>query len=236
MVTLRVMFGMCGMFVLVAAGCGPIGDGSGPEITDLLPPASKFKCSDLDGTETACVDFNDGNKHGFSGEAGTWDVVDGRYLGWGPDDNPTTCADSLITHAIFPAVNAQDLTVHAQLASIKRVDKVLVLRSVDQGNRLQINFRARDAGGEYGDVMVQEVKDCVFSKFTNDGQIPLDNELGDALDVDVTLAGQHITVVAGGKTLLDADEPITVQAGKVGVGVIDHSESMFDNFIVRDAH
>jgi hypothetical protein len=221
-------------FVVAGAACGPVGDpDTNARIEQDLPPASTFRCSQLTDHPTACVDFTDGKSDQFVTEGGEWQVIDGRYIGWGPDAAAPPCADSLMTHAIFQQVEAQDFSLHAQLDSVKRVDKVITFRSADPANRVQINFRDVDAQGHFGDVMVQEIKNCVFTKFTHDGQIPLPHPMNNPIAVDLDVQGAHLTVKVDGNTVIDADEPFAVRSGKIGFGVIDHSETVFDDFVVR---
>ncbi len=218
--------------VLGTCACGPVG--SGPDAIDHpLPDASDFSCSDLDGSETACIDFNDGNDATFASEGGAWDVEDGWYVGTGPEQVPGPCPDSLMTHAIWSTAQAQDLSVHVRMASVLRVDKVLVLRSQDPANRVQLNFRALSENGALGDLMVQEIRDCTFTMFTAEGQVPAPHDVGQAIDVDVDLVGTHLSVQMDGNSIFDDDVPVAVRSGRVGVAVIDHSETVFDNLIVR---
>ena len=106
-------------------------------------------CSDLgpldsDASSRTCFDFS-GTSQGSSWmpDGGTWTVVNGQYVGTGPDD-PVTCvgAGSLMTASLVDNFSAADVRVHVQMTSVDRPDKVIVLRSRDSGNRIELNFVA----------------------------------------------------------------------------------------------
>lgn len=225
--------------VVVTTGCGFIpGEGffSGPDsdgvTADELPTASRFSCDDLDSDPLLCVDFNDGAAPGFSWEGGDWQVVDGRLVGYGPDAPSGACSDSLMTHAVVTQATAQDLVVSLEMTAMERVDKVLLLRSVDGANRLQLNFRALTRDGNYGDLMIQEIRDCAFTLHTAEGELPIGHEMGEKIDVEVRLIGTHLRVKVDGHEVVSRDFPIAVRSGAVGLGVIDHATSVFDDLVV----
>lgn len=223
--------------VCLLSACGDValpGDdprGSGGD-TRALPPSSGFSCDDLDGSETACLDFNDDSDPGLDVEGGRWAVRQDSYVGWGPDAVAGDCTESLMTHALVPDVEAQDLHLHARLTSVERVDKVLVLRSRDRANRLQLNFRATDVDGSYGDLMVQEIRDCAFRRLTGEGEIPVPHALGAPIDVDVDLVGAHLLVEVDGRPVLDRDVDVAVASGRIGFGIIDRSITSFDDVVM----
>lgn len=198
-----------------------------------LPEASKFSCDDVEGDVVLCEDFNDGEANGFHWEGGDWEIIDGRLIGYGPDAVPGNCTDHLMTHAVLSSVEAQDVHVQLEMAAVERVDKVLLLRSVDGANRLQLNFRALTRDGDYGDLMVQETRDCVFTLLTEEGEVPIGHEMGEKIDVEVWLTGANLRVEVDGHEVLDREFPILVTSGAVGVGVIDHATSVFDDLVVR---
>jgi hypothetical protein len=205
-----------------------------PEESGLdLPPASTFSCDSLDGSEDACIDFNDGDDRGMRTEGGAWTVADGWYVGEGPETVGGDCTDSLLTHAIIPDIEAQDAEVRMTMAALERVDKAIVLRSVDAANRIQLNFRASEAG-DYGDLMVQEVLNCEFVRHTTDGEIAIPHNIGEAVDVRVDLIGTHLRVVMNGDLVLDRDFPaLSVRSGAIGMAVIDNSMTVFDDVVIK---
>jgi hypothetical protein len=205
-----------------------------PEESGLdLPPASTFSCDSLDGSEDACIDFNDGDDRGMRTEGGGWSVAERWYVGEGPATVAGDCTDSLLTHAIIPDVEAQDVEVRMTMAALERVDKAIVLRSADAANRIQLNFRARDAG-DYGDLMVQEVVNCEFVRHTTDGEIAIPHDMSDPIDVRVDLIGTHLRVVMNGDLALDRDFPaLSVRNGSIGMAVIDNSMTLFDDVVIK---
>jgi hypothetical protein len=227
---------VCGVLACTV-GC-VIGGGGEDDQSDAeklgldLPSASNFSCDDLDGSESMCLDFNDDSSPGFEKEGGEWERVDGRYVGWGPELTAGTCTSSLMTHALVPDVEAQDLSFHAELASLVRVDKTITLRSVDEGNRLQVNFRAFDEDGNFGDLIVQEMRDCGKVPYTTDNEIPIPHQLGEKIDVDIDVIGAHVTIKVNDVTQFDRELPIAVRPGRVGIGVIENATTMFDDLVM----
>jgi hypothetical protein len=206
-------------------------DGDADELN--LPRPSTFSCDELEGSALACVDFNDGDRGGFAGEGGEWKPTDGRLVGFGPEAAGGACPDSLMTHAMLRGVEAQDVSVHAELVAAVRVDKAIVLRSAGERDRVQLNFRALDEEGNYGDLMIQEVKDCAFVKHTADGENPLPHDIGDRLEVDVDLIGARLTVIVNDEQVFDDDVPaLAVRSGEAGVAVIERSTAAFDDFVL----
>lgn len=225
--------------VLIGA-CGdvPLGEGEGEgediaEVEDLrLPPSSNFSCDDLDGSEEACLDWNDADAPGLEVEGGRWEVRERMVVGYGPETLPGDCTDSLMSHALVPDVTARDLRLRARLTSLTRVDKVLVLRSADPGNRVQLNFRALDDDGAYGDLMVQEIRDCVFTVFTGEGEVPIPHAIGEPLEVVIDLVGSRLAVDVDGRNVFDREVPVALREGKIGFGVIDRSVTVFDDVVM----
>lgn len=233
----RLMFTM-GLAVW-ALGCGWIpgegffSDPNGDAVTaDELPNASGFSCDDAEGDPLFCADFNDGETRGFDWEGGEWEVVDGRLIGYGPNAATGECADSLMTHAVLTGVRAENVHVTLEMAAMERVDKVVLLRSKDAQNRLQLNFRALTNDGNYGDLMVQETRGCVFTVLTQEGEIAIPHEMGEKIDVEIWLSGVRLKVAVDGHTVLDRDFAINVESGAVGLGVIDHATSVFDDLVI----
>ena len=138
-----------------------------------------------------------------------------------------------MTSSILTGVNLTDVSVTATMASLERVDKVIVLRSADPRNRVQLNFRAISEDGHYGDLVVQEIKDCVFTKYTSEGAIAVPHAMGEKIAVSVDLIGTHLAVQVNQRAVFEGDVPVAIRAGDVGVGVIDHSTTVFDDLVIR---
>lgn len=211
-----------------AEDAGPVD----PGIALGLPAASDFSCANLDGSESACFDFNDGSATTLTTEGGRWENVGGRFVGFGPEVVPGACTGSLMTHALVPGLVVEDVSVHVQLASVARVDKVVVLRSTGEENRVQVNLRALDSDASYGDLVVQEIRDCEFIRYTQEGEVPIPHALGDAVEVDINLVGARLTVEIDGTTAFDRDVPVALRSGQVGLGIIERSTTMFDDIVV----
>jgi hypothetical protein len=194
---------------------------------DELPPEPQLECIDVSGA-TLCDDFNVGDTTTWTPEGGSWSVVDGRYVGMGPTAlDPNLCGESLMTASLRTFSEATDLTMHAQLGSEARLDKTIVLRALDDANRIELNFR----GAPINDLMVQELSDCVLTYHTAEGEIPVMQPEGERVDVDVDLRGSHLVVVVDGVVVVDrAFEFANTGEGRVGLAVIDNAITVFDDF------
>lgn len=115
---------------------------------------------------------------------------------------------------------------------MERVDKVVLLRNQDSANRLQLNFRALTRDGDYGDLVVQETRGCVFTLLTEDGEVPIGHDIGEPIEAEIWLDGQNLLVHVNGHTVLDRDFPIAEVAGAVGIGLIDHATTVFDDLVI----
>ncbi len=170
-------------------------------------------------------------------DGGTWTVVNGQYFGTGPDA-PVTCVDagSSMTASLVNNFSAADVRVHVQMTSLDRPDKVIVLRSRDSGNRIELNFIAYwdDNGTPGGGVLVlQELVDCQQSFLLAPNTIPLPHNVGDTLTVDLDLRGTQLTVKVGGAQVFDGALTIPTDPGGVGLGVITGETVLFDDFWVE---
>jgi len=206
------------------------------------PPPSTFSCEDLepeaaDVTERSCFDFNDGSTSGWEVDGGEWAAVDGTYEVTGPAE-PASCPEtgSLITASLAPDISAANVRVSAQLTDLERADKVLVLRSRDSGNRIELNFRSfhDDEGVIYGgDLVVQELVDCMLTTHVLPQTVEVPHELAESLVVDVELRGTALTVVVGGETVFEDEVPVSIEPGGVGFGVITSGVARFDDLVVE---
>lgn len=192
----------------------------------------QFDCSEMDMAGVMfCDDFNDGEAPLWHVESGEYSVEDGRYIGEGPDElDGSVCAASLMSASLREGSSAQDVAMHAELRSLERVDKALVLRARDSSNRIEINFRA----DPLNDLMVQELVDCELVYHTEEGEIPLPHAMEDDLDIEVQLRGDRLVVFRDGEQVMDREFDFANDAaGQVGVAVIDRSLTSFDSVWVE---
>ncbi len=192
----------------------------------------QFQCESLDDEAglAFCADFNDGTADGWRPEGGSWSVVEGRYLGSGPATlDGAECGATLMTASLRDGSESTDLHMHAQLGSLARVDKTLVLRATDASNRIELNFR----GDPLNDLVVQELVDCEAVYLTGEGEIATPRT-DERIDVDVELRGQRLVVRIDGDTVLDREFDFANTAeGRAGVAVIDNAMTTFDDVWIR---
>ncbi|HEY8428287.1 MAG TPA: hypothetical protein VIL20_07930 [Sandaracinaceae bacterium] len=194
--------------------------------------APQFSCESMKDRELVfCDDFNDGAAEGWAPEGGSWSVADGRYLGSGPASlDGAECGVTRMTASLREGTEATDVRMHAELGSLARVDKTLVLRAVDPSNRIELNFR--DA--PYDDLMVQEIVACEARYLTEEGEIAVEQPEGERIEVDVELVGRRLSVRVDGDTVLDREfDFANTAAGRVGVAVIDNATTTFDSVWVE---
>lgn len=201
-------------------------------------------CSDLgaldsDATSRMCFDFTDPSEaSSWMPDGGTWTVVNGQYVAMGPAD-PVTCvnAGSFITASLVDNFSAADVRVHVEMTSIDRPDKVIVLRSRDSGDRIELNFIAYyEYGGNLlgGELVVQELVNCQQSFLVPVGTISVPHNIGDTITVDLELVGTELTVDVDGSQVFDgALTTVATDPGGVGVGVITSATTVFDDFWVE---
>lgn len=188
----------------------------------------QFDCTEMDGRADLvfCDDFSDGEAGSWTASGGNFSVSGGRYVGEGPDEiDGGMCSASMMVASIREGARSRDVRIHAELRSLERVDKVLVLRATDDANRIELNFRA----APYDDLMVQELVDCELIYFTEDGEVPLPHEMNERITVDVELRGDRLTVRRDGELVLDREFSFTNTEGDVGVAVIERGAAEFDS-------
>jgi hypothetical protein len=219
---------------------GGDGDAASDGGSDASPP-STFRCSDLgpadaDASSRMCFDFSDPSQgSSWMPEGGTWMLVNGQYIATGPDD-PVTCigAGSLMTASLIDNFSAANVHLHVQMTSLDRPDKVIVLRSRDSGDRIELNFLANyddNGASEGGNLEIQELVNCAY--FTRNAPIPVPHNIGDTITVDLDLRGTQLTVKVGGSQVFDGALTIATAPGGVGVGVITGGTTLFDDFWVE---
>lgn len=213
-----------------------------------------FTCASLgplasDVSQRLCYDFSSaGDSSSFTNEAGTWSVEDGTYHGLGPKDGQITCpggalAGSGMTTSVLAALSAADVRVRARMTSWTSPDKVLVLRSLASGSRIEINFRSYWGNQQAGDLVIQSLVGCQTYRYVAPDTIRVPQYPYQAVDVVVQLRGQRLTIAMDGKQLYD-ESPVAADgdggirglptdAGGVGFGVFWDGETVFDNLVVE---
>lgn len=203
--------------LVLAAGC-----------EEDVAVTEQFQCESMEGTAglAFCDDFNDGSASGWRPEGGSWSVADGRYIGSGPMTlDGSECGVTRMTASLREGSGSTDVRVHAELTSLARVDKVIVLRAANASNRIELNFR-----GDFNDMVVQEIVDCEARYLTPEGSVAVPHSFDDRIAVDVELRGNHLLVRVDDKTVLDRDFAFANTAeGRVGVAVIDNGMTSFDS-------
>lgn len=217
---------------------GAAGSGGGAPVAfcETLEPlgagVSARSCFDFDGSGTAAD---------FAVEGGEWAVVDGAYVGTGPEVAPSCVQDGTgMAAAILDDINASDVRVRAKISGIDRADKTIVLRHRTPSNRLELNFRANYGSGEGaggGDLVVQELVDC-FGHFRVEPEtILVPHAITDVLEVDIELRGQRLRVMVNGAQVLDRTfsgaNLLNTTAGQTGVAVITNGNARYDDLVVE---
>lgn len=220
-------------------GVGGQGDG-GKGAEGGAGGSHPFDCDSFDGrgVTAKCFDFGTSDSSTrWLVEGGQWAVSSGAYVGSGPA-TPLSCVQtgSQITAALVTGFSARDLRLHAQLTGVQRADKVVVLRARDPQNRVELNFRAGyDDGGTRrgGDLVIQELRNCVQTLHVGPGTLSIPHELGETLVVELELRGASLGVWVEGRQIFQGEVPISTSAGAVGVGVISGGITRFDDLFVQ---
>jgi hypothetical protein len=194
---------------------------------EVVAGDEQLECASSDGADaTLCDDFNGGDDSGWSPEGGSWEIVDGRYVGHGPSEPDGAACASLMTASLREGSEATDLTMHAELGSDERLDKTIVLRATDGANRIELNFR----GAPINDVIVQELVDCEVVYLTEEGQVHVEQPEGERIGVDVMLRGERLEVTVDGQQVIGTNFPFAnTGEGRAGVAVIDGATTTFDD-------
>ena len=202
-------------------------------LTDAGTPVQPFDCAELSTVPSLCDDFNDGfDETWLVTQGDTWRIMDGAYEGIGTQGQPDLCGASFISASVVDGFSAADVRVRARLTSVVRNDAILVLRAVDESNRIELNFRAGDPDGTtfVADISVQDLQSCVVGEYNNPYDpllrtlLPGNPRIGEPYDVMVELIGQELHVWVNG---VEATFPggsmfpmLPSAPGTVGVGVI----------------
>jgi hypothetical protein len=123
---------------------------------------------------------------------------------------------------------------------------VLALRAQPSGDRIELNFRSYFAmdGQQYGgDLVISTLSACEQNILVLPDAVPVPQYSFKPVVVDVQLIGQKLTVVVDGNPIYD-DTPTATsvdggthqllsEPGRVGFGVFDDGEVVFDDLIVE---
>jgi hypothetical protein len=191
-------------------------------------------CSELGtGDGISCFDFNSGLAAEWAPEAGEWFVSNGAYIGHAATLGGAPCQASEMVVSMLQGFEARNLRIALDMTAFDRADKFVVLRGLDPNNRIEINFRARFTEASPGDLVVQEINDCVQNLHTQWFEVSLPHEVEHPIHAEITLIDDNLTVVVDGNTVISGHYPLTDRSGRVGLGVIDEGTVVFDSILIE---
>lgn len=180
-----------------------------------------------------CDDFSTGGADRWSPSGGLWDVIDGRYVGEGTDER-FGCGEFPTNQTLIRDFEARDVDLTLDMASIERVDKIVVLRSADPDNQIEVNFRAERPGEFPADLIVQERSQCAFTLLTPEFSVLIPpHQVGQTIHVRVQLVHDRLRVWIDGTLVLNRSFPFSERTGALGVDVIGGGVTAFDNVFVH---
>ncbi len=180
-----------------------------------------------------CDDFSVGNADRWSSSGGLWAVADGRCLGEGTDEQ-LGCGEFPTNQTIIRHFQARHVEIELDMMSIARVDKILVLRSIDPDNQIEVNFRAERPDEFPADLVVQERSECAFTLLTPEFSVLIPpHQVGESIHVRVQLVHDRLRVWIDGMQVLNRSFPFAVRRGALGVGVVGGGVTAFDNVFVH---
>ena len=178
-------------------------------------------------------DFNSGDADHWNPRGGTWKITDGQYIGEGTTDTSSDC-DILKNQALIRDLEGCDVDIRLDMKSIQRVDKLLVLRSVNPGNQIELNFRAERPGAFAADLIVQERTNCHFILHTPEFSVLIPpHQVGQTIHTRTLLIGRRVLVWIDNVLVLNRLFPIAVRKARIGLGVIEQGVTAFDNVKVH---
>jgi hypothetical protein len=204
-------------------------------LTFLVPALAKAApCVNETGTVFR-DDFDNGNADCWAPDSfGTWQVVNGSYVGVGTS-LPGACA-SPTSQTLINNFQAQDIDIQVDMTSLVQVDKLIILRSTGRGDQIELNFRARRPGAFPADLVVQEWSGCTFSLLTQEFEVltPVGvDEVGQTVHARVQLTGSRLHVWMNGIEVLDRTFNFANGGtGGVGLAVLATGTTAFDNVLV----
>jgi hypothetical protein len=221
---------LCLLGSLLLQGC----DGTAQDQTMAASPATPSAISSVadfcDGASTSgswlenadfCDDFSDGTDSRWETRGGLWEVINHEYVGTGVPDACATGASA--DETLIRDLRAENVEMRLEMRSQQRVDKGIILRSTGFGDQIALNFRA----DPFNDLVVQELAGCQFILFDSSTRIP--HLVGQTIDVQIKLVGDHLMVWIDGQVVLDRNFPFRARPGAMGLVVIDEGVTAFDN-------
>jgi hypothetical protein len=168
-----------------------------------------------------CEDFDEGNAENWQPVDGSWFVQNDEYIARAGNDRCGTGFSS--NESLLGELRATDVDMTLEMRSIQRVDKGIILRSVDSATQIELNLLA----APYNVLYIGELINCQSQQFY---AVPLEHQLGEVIEVRVRLVGQRLQLWMNGRSIVDGEFPFTVRRGKVGMTVItDLGYAVFDN-------
>lgn len=155
----------------------------------------------------------------------------------GTSPTPNICGFGDVAQTEIREFKARNVEVELDMTSLSRVDKMLILRSTDPANHIELNFRAERPNEFPADLFVVEKYNCEIVFITPEFSVPIPQHLiGQTIHVRTLLVGNRLTVWVNGSQVVDQSFPFSNQkAGNVGLGVIvPEGITAFDNVRVRN--
>lgn len=180
--------------------------------------------------------FDAGNANHWTPQGGTWAVINREYVVRGTAGTPTSCGFPLdIAQSVISRLSASNVEVEADMRSIQRVDKFLVLRSARADREIFINFRAERPGSFPADLVVSQFDHCEQTNLTPEFSVLIPpHQVGQTIHVHAILIGSRLRILIDDVLVLDRRFPFLRHAGRVGLaGIKDDSITAFDNVEVR---
>ena len=202
--------------------------------TAPLPPAVGCERDrSLQPTRVFCDDFSTSRLSHWQLDGGAWSVADGRLIGRGSLPTGRPCR-SPTDQALIRGLHAHNVDLRVDMTSLTGADKLLVLRSVDPSNQIELNLRAARPGAYPADLIVQERTACQLILHTPEFAVRIPpHHVGQPIHVRVLLIDNHLRVWIDGVAVLNQTFPFAVQTGRVGLSVSEGSVTAFDHVNVQ---
>lgn len=170
---------------------------------------------------SVCEDFDEGNAENWQPVDGTWFVQHDEYVARAGNDRCGTGFSS--NESLIGGLQATDVDMSLEMRSIQRVDKGIILRSIDPSNQIELNILA----APYNILYIGQLIDCQSQQYYS---VPIEHQLGEVIKVRVRLVGQRLMIWVNGRSILDGEFPFFMRQGAVGMTVItDLGYAVFDN-------
>jgi hypothetical protein len=180
-------------------------------------------------------DFNTANANNWRPNGGTWRMQDGTYLGEGTIKTSESCQKSYGAQTMIKDFKAQNVFIELDMKSKQMVDKLVILRSVDRGNQIELNFRAERPGSYPADLIVQQFNNCQFELLTPEFSVLIPpHQIDQKIHVKVQLIERRLTVWIDNIKVLEKMFPsLSLRSGGFGIGIIQTGITEFDNVNVK---